>query len=399
MTDDLNQLLHAQIIANPAFLSATFSGRQKASLDHPWEKIIITPVLLKNKLHYQFNYYDTVKSTTKNYNDTTVLPELRMIVAMGFKNIYIRHENTAVQIQTTPKGKILVRNHAVAAQKATLTHNRTKNHLIRENSDSPYLDVLGFTDNTGQIKPTMQAKFKQINECVKLIDNMQDWSAWDKPISMIDCGSGNAYLTFAAFHYFQDVLKKPTTMTGIDINPQLIENSNQRARDLGWDKITFDLSNIGSFIPHTPPTIVLALHACDTATDECLMKAVQWQSDFILSVPCCHHALQEQLKNSTVNPVFKGVMKHGILRERVADIVTDTLRALLLEIMGYKTDVIQFVTTEHTARNVMIRARKVSDKPLDNSVQQYRDLKNFWNVTPYLETILRDCSNLAERLH
>jgi hypothetical protein len=398
MTQDLRRLLQDKIINQADFISATFSGQQNNALNQEWDKIIIKPVMLKNILHYQFNYFDKLKSITKNHTAKDMAAQLNALLDLAFKNIYLRHANAGTQIQITKKDKILVKHHAVDNTKVDLAHDKTKNRLIKQADDNAYLKALGFTDTSGAIKPSMQAKFKQINEFVKLLDNVQDWKIWDKPISLIDCGSGNAYLTFAAFHYFQDVLKKPTTMTGIDINPVLIENSNSRARELGWDTIHFEVSNIGSFMPTTPPTVVLALHACDTATDEALMKAVQWNSAFILSVPCCHHQLQTQLKQTSVDKTFKAVFQHGILRERMGDILTDSLRAALLEIMGYKTDVIQFVTTEHTARNLMIRASKVSDKPLENSVRTYQSLKDFWRVTPKLEEYLLATTDLGARL-
>ncbi|HEY1096966.1 MAG TPA: SAM-dependent methyltransferase [Alphaproteobacteria bacterium] len=397
MAQDLKSLLQDQVFAK-GFVSATFSGRLKKAAAQEWEKIIVKPVLLKNVLHLQFNYFDKVKSFTKNHTGPAATTELKKLCDLPFTNIYLRHEDAGTQIQILQKGKFLVKKHAVEMKKAELDHDKTKNRLIKHSDDNAYLKILGFTDGNGNIKPSMQAKFKQINEFVKLLDNVQDWAAWDKPVHLVDCGSGNAYLTFAAFHYFQDVLKKETHMTGIDINPVLIENSNARARDLNWQNIHFEISNISSFVPATPPTIVLALHACDTATDEALMKAIQWDAEFILSVPCCHHNLQEQLRQADVDTTFKAVFRHGILRERMGDILTDSLRAALLEIMGYKTDVIQFVTTEHTARNLMIRARKVSAKPLENAVRTYQSLKDYWGITPKLEEYLLIATDLASRL-
>ncbi len=383
---DLLKILSDHILHDAGFASAIFNGRTISNSTDAWEKIVIKPVLLKDVLHYQFNYFDTVKSTTKNYKASEAKTQLTQLASSGFKNIYVRNATSGLQIQVNKKGKLFLREHkALPAQETNLAHDRQKNKIIKADSENAYLNALGFLDAKGHVKPTMQAKLKQINEFVKLLADLQDWSAWDKPVYLVDCGSGNAYLTFAAFHYFQDVLGKETHMTGIDINAGLIENSNARAKALGWDNLTFEVSAIGGYTPDVAPTVTLALHACDTATDEALMKAVQWQSEFILSVPCCHHNLQERLKAAPPVPTFKGVFKHGILRERTGDILTDALRALLLEIMGYKTDVIQFVTTEHTARNLMIRAKKVSTKPLDGAIHAYRAMTDFWGVTPALE--------------
>lgn len=396
---ELLDLLNDNILDNPHFVSAIFSG-EKTGPATAWERIVIKPVLLKDVLQYQINYYDAKQSTTKNYTADALPMELRVLESFGFKSVYIRDNTSGLQIQVHKKGKLFVKRHKEQnTAKADLSHNRTKNKIIQNNADDAYLKALGFTDTHGQIKPTMQAKFKQINEFVKLIADLQDWTVYDQDIRLIDCGSGNAYLTFAAFHYFQNVLGKKTYMTGLDINAKLIENSNARATELGWDNLTFEVTQIGNYTPTTPPTIVLALHACDTATDEALMKAVQWDATHILSAPCCHHNLQERLKDTETQAVFKGTFKHGILRERMGDILTDTFRALLLEIMGYKTDIIEFIATEHTARNLMIRARKTRDgKTLPGSLANYRALKEFWNVTPALEDKLVKTSDLPERL-
>lgn len=396
---ELLDLLNDNILDNPAFVSAIFSGEKTGPVT-AWERIVIKPVLLKDVLQYQINYYDAKQSTTKNYTADALPIELRVLESHGFKSVYIRDTTSGLQIQVHKKGKLFVKRHKEQnAPKADLSHNRTKNKIIQNNTDDAYLKALGFTDAAGQIKPTMQAKFKQINEFVKLIADLQDWKTYDRDIHLVDCGSGNAYLTFAAFHYFQNVLGKKTYMTGLDINAKLIDNSNARARELGWNNLTFETIHIGHYIPATPPTIVLALHACDTATDEALMKAVQWDAAHILSAPCCHHNLQERLKDTDTNTVFKGTFKHGILRERMGDILTDTFRALILELMGYKTDIIEFIATEHTARNLMIRARKAKGgKSLPGALANYRALKDFWHVTPALEDKLVATSDLSERM-
>ncbi len=396
---ELATLLNDHIIGNNTFLMATFSGINRSGLENEWNKITVKPVLIKNVAMFQFNYYDNVKGIAKNYSPADTRRELSTIAQAGFKSIYVRHENEGVQIQITKKGALLVKKHKESNTKpADLSHDKKKKRLIQPDSEDAYLTALGLNDANGNIKPSMQGKFKQINEFVNIVDKMQDWKEWNNAVSVVDCGSGDAYLTFAMYHYFKNILGKETVVRGIDINPELIEKNNARAKDLNWGGIDFEFSNIAGFTPETPPTITLALHACDTATDEALMKGIIWQSGFILSVPCCHHNLQVRLKDVESRDGFKGVMKHGILRERQADILTDSFRALILEIMGYKTDVIQYVTTEHTARNLLIRAKKISDKPLPHAVKQYRDLKEFWNVTPILEEIMADTSDFKKRI-
>jgi hypothetical protein len=184
------------------------------------------------------------------------------------------------------------------------------------------------------------------------------------------------------------VLNIPTHLTGIDDRSEPLAKHKEKTARLGWSDLTFQTSKIIDFQPITPPDIVLALHACDTATDEALCQGIRWQSKLIVSVPCCQHYLQEQLEHQVTPDLFQPILRHSILKERLGDILTDAFRALVLRIMGYQTEVIQFVSSEHTAKNLMIRAVKYHKVGEPKFVQEYKDLKKFWNVTPYLEQLL-----------
>jgi SAM-dependent methyltransferase len=234
----------------------------------------------------------------------------------------------------------------------------------------------------------MHAKFSQINEFLKLLEHTEELDAFEKtPVNILDCGCGSAYLSFAAYHYLNDVRGIPARLVGIDVNETLIQKDNAESEQLGYTDACFQRSSIIDYEPDVPPDIVLALHACDTATDEAIAQGIRWQSRLILCAPCCHHHLQKQLQ--AVEP-FEPVFRHGILKQRMGDILTDAFRALILRMLGYKTDVVEFVSPEHTDKNLMIRAVKRGQQDTAQFVQEYIKLKNYWHVTPYLETLLGD---------
>jgi SAM-dependent methyltransferase len=241
----------------------------------------------------------------------------------------------------------------------------------------------------GKIKADMQSKFRQINEFLRLVQQTGELERFkNSPVRVVDCGCGNAYLTFAFYYYLNHVLNISTQLTGIDVNEELLARHAEKSARLGWTDLNFETTRIIDFQPATPPDIVLALHACDTATDEALAQGIRWRSKLVVSAPCCQHQLQEQLDLQAAPFPFAPVERYGILKERLGDILTDTFRAVILRIMGYQTDVVQFVSSEHTAKNLMIRAVrsvKVGDAKF---VQEYQALKDYWKVTPYLELLL-----------
>src|SRR5205823_7340018 len=201
-------------------------------------------------------------------------------------------------------------------------------------------------------------------------------------------------LTFATYHYFANVLGLETRMVGIDVQASLLERQAANAQTLGWDNLTFEATRIIDYKPDVPPDVVLALHACDTATHEAIAQGIRWGSKLIVAAPCCHHELQEQLRHQSCPAPFTPVSRYGILGERLGDILTDTFRALVLRIMGYRTDVVEFVSTEHMAQNLMIRA--VGGLPVGDPkfVREYQELKEYWQVTPYFERWLGESFSL-----
>jgi SAM-dependent methyltransferase len=390
-SENYRDVVQANIFDQQTFIKATFTGRQRIG-DVQWIKVEIRPVSIKGDYRLQFVHYDTAQAITKNYTSEEAKQKLDEVIDDDFRNIYIQSQASSLQIQITKKGKALIRRHTNVEQQAPdLSHDREKARLVSSKSDDPYLKAIGIMNPNGAIKPDMQAKYRQVNEFLRIVETTGHFSQQPpESLEVIDCGAGNAYLTFGIYHYFGNILKIPTHVTGIDVDAGLVERNNQIAHELGWDNIKFEVSNIQSYSPPTNPDIVLALHACDTATDEALAQAIKWGAKWVFSVPCCHHDIQQQLMDAQVPYPFEETLQHGILRERLGDIITDTFRSSILKMMGYDVDVIQFVSSSHTAKNIMIRAVKGSDQADDSTVEQYAEQKRFWHVTPYLESLLQN---------
>ena len=386
---DYRQRLREFILHDATFIKATFSGPPQGR-DVPWIKVVVRPVLVRGKPHAQFSYFDAKKDITKNYQGDEIAAMLEQLLACEFKNVHLQTTQQDISITVNPTGKARIATRAVSqAREADLSHDRQKATVLTAAEAAPFLKAVGIMTQDGRIRADMQSKFRQINEFLKLVQQTGELEKFpDAPLSVVDCGCGNAYLTFAFYYYLNYVLSHPTRLTGIDINGELLARHAEKSQNLGWRDLTFQTSGIIDFQPIKRPDIVLALHACDTATDEALAQGIRWQSKLIISAPCCQHHLQVQLEHQPTPAPFAPVARHNILKERLGDILTDAFRALILRIMGYQTDVVQFVSSEHTAKNLLIRA-VISLKAGDPQfVREYQELKHYWQVTPYLEELL-----------
>lgn len=382
--------VRAKLLARESLIRATFSGGQKG-VSLPWTKVTVRPVELKGGLHLQFSYFDEKKDITKNYLEDAAA-KVDELLGLPFRNIFVESREGNLQVNISKKGKALVSSpKSTAAPQADLSHDRQKNKLLSAENAEPFLKAVGIMTSDGKIRADMQRKFKQINEYLRLVDETDSFQALSSgPIHVVDFGCGNAYLTFAMYYYLHDILKLDAHVTGVDMKADLIESHQKKAKSLGWDQLNFVVGQIADYQPETLPNVVVALHACDTATDDALAKGIEWESKLIVCAPCCQHELQEQMARIPMPTQLLPIFSHGILFERVGDILTDTFRATILRIMGYRTDVTQFVPIEHTAKNLMIRAVKTSPPGNARWVDEYRELKSFWQLTPYLEKLLSE---------
>jgi SAM-dependent methyltransferase len=369
------------------FVRATFSGIQRGA-ENPWQRLVIRPVMLKNRRHLQFSWFNQKQNIVKNFEGDEALRQLDDALELPFANFTVQSANGDLQVQITKKGKVLVHQHSAKTAPApvNLAHDREKNLLLTADSAAPFLKAVGIMTEDGKIRAAMQSKFRQINEFLRLLEDTGEFG--ENPLHIVDFGCGNAYLTFATYYYFREIRGIDCHLTGVDTNRQLLEAHEAKVKNLGWQNLKFEVTCIEDYVPEVPPDIVIALHACDTATDDALAQGIHWQSRVIVAVPCCHHHLQAQLNRQETPRPFGEMMRYGLIHERMGDLLTDSFRALLLRIAGYKVDVVQFVDTEHTPKNLMLRAVRGKESTDSRLLNEYEALKSFWQVTPYLEKLV-----------
>ncbi|MFT3890563.1 MAG: SAM-dependent methyltransferase [Anaerolineales bacterium] len=347
---DYKQLVRERLLNSTSLIRAIFTGEQKGS-SLPWVKVVVRPVELKGQVHLQFSYFDEKKDITKNYLEEAAA-KVDELLTLPFRNIFVESSAGNVQVNISKKGKALVNETKPSSAASDLSHDRRKSRILTIENSAPLLELVGILTKDGRIKADMQRKYTQINEFLRLLEETDSFEAFrGKPFHVVDFGCGNAYLTFAVYHYLHNILGLDAHVTGVDVKAELIERHREKAKALGWDHLTFDVDYIADFQPQIMPDMVIALHACDTATDDALAKGIQWESPLIVCAPCCQHELQEQMSHISMPEQLLPVFHDGILFERMGDILTDTFRANILRIMGYRTDVTQFVPIEHTAKN------------------------------------------------
>ena len=268
-------------------------------------------------------------------------------------------------------------------------HDRRKPRLLPE--DDPVLRALGISDERGKVKPSRQAKYRQVEEFLRALGAALDDAKLptDRPVRVVDLGCGNAYLTFAAHRYLTAVRGLDIRMTGVDVKAQSFAHNTSIAEELGVD-IDFVQAPISATALEEAPDVVLALHACDTATDDALAAAVAWDAALVLAAPCCHHDVAAQLRRTPTPAPYAMLTRHGILRERFADTLTDAFRASVLRLVGYRVDVIEFVESKHTPRNTLVRATRTGAEPKPAAREELEQLIATWGVQPKLAELLRD---------
>ena len=378
------------ILDEANFVRATFSGRQRGQ-EIRWERLELRPVEVKGQRHLQFSFFDAKQNIVKNYAGETAVTQLTTALDLPFRNFHIISQNETIQINLSKKGKPIINRKANETTiEVSLAHDRSKNTILTEGEDIPFLKVMGVMRADGRIKANHRSKFQQINAFLKILDEIDEIAALQEPVRMIDFGCGSAYLTFAAYHYLVNILGKQAQIIGVDGQEKLIAKNQAVAAKLGWDGLTFEHGMIIDYQADPPPNIVVALHACDTATDDTLAQGVRWQSELIIAAPCCHHHLQVQLKERPSPPEFDAVLRHNLLQERLGDILTDAIRAAILRMNGYQVTAMEFISPDHTPKNLLLRAVKKGDSGGgETAVAEYTQLQQYWQVEPYLAQLLK----------
>ena len=318
---------------------------------------------------------------------------------MPFGSWHVETLTETLQVRVTKKGKVLTHRAPRAEQvEVDRAHDREKARVLP--TDAPLLRRLGITDDQDRVKAGKRGKYHQVEELVRAL--AATWEAAvasgavrtptdEEPLRVVDLGCGNGLLTFAVHHHLR-AAGLPVHTTGIDRKTQARDHNTAAAADLGWaGETSFVVGDIDTVELETPPDVVLSLHACDTATDDALARAVRWGAPVVLAAPCCHHDVSAQLRGVGPSPGQSPLLRDGILRERLADTLTDALRASLLRREGYRVDVVEFVGSQHTPRNTLIRALRTGGTP-DAARAELDALLSQWPVRPRLLTLLEDSS-------
>lgn len=356
---------------------AIISGRRK-SHNPKYERIDIRPVRIKEELLLQFVFHDGKQDLTKNFLPREI--NIPALLDEGYANILIERIDETLTIRITKQGALQIhRSKNSDVKQVEVDHDRKKERALP--IEDGVFRVLGITTNSGELIPRQADKYRQVDDFLKIIDSSLDQLA-ENEISVVDLGCGNAYLTFAV-HRYLSLKGKDVRVVGVDNKPDSRERNAGIAKELGIsNQVEFVASDIAKYSVKKT-NLVIALHACDTATDDALAWAIKSEAKVILVSPCCHHDLNKRIKPA--GHEWEPLFRNGIVKERFADLLTDSLRAELLRINGYKADIVEFVSIDHTPRNLMIRAN-FSGIAADR--RNYESLCEQWSINPYLATLL-----------
>ncbi|ARJ38738.1 SAM-dependent methyltransferase [Sporosarcina ureae] len=380
--DDVLELLQRRM-KDGTFIRATISGPRMKSNDV--KRIKLKPLELKGEFYIQFEYQHERVLKHDNVALENVKQPLQDAL-QNFKQFHIDLSDETMQIQISKKMKVSIKRIFLNTEKTVdYSHNRIKNHALHEGTPYPFLIRLGVQTPEGKVKNQKHDKFRQINRFVELIDDTLSHLPKDRPIRILDFGSGKSYLTFALYHYLRIEKGLDIRVTGLDLKKEVIEECQEIARDLQYDQLEFLVGDINEYDGDTAVDMVVTLHACDVATDMALAKAVNWGASVILSVPCCQHELFSQVQA----PALDIMLQHGLVKERFAALATDSIRAELLTLVGYESQLVEFIDMEHTPKNILIRAYRTTKQPTLEQIDRYAAFRNMLQAKPFLENELK----------
>ncbi len=361
-----------------------FASRRKKSTEY--RKVTLRPILIKGEYMYQAEYHFDKKVTHKNIPYYEGIDFAVQLVLEDFKQINILTESEDIQILASKPGSPRITRNPSQRKSAGLEHDRQKRYIIPDGEPCDYLIELGVMTGKGNVKKNHYDKFRQINRFLEIADNSFDYLPESGTLKIIDFGCGKSYLTFALYHYLRLIRGRDVKITGLDLKEDVIGFCNEKARKLGYNHLNFVAGDIADF-ESDGADMVVTLHACDTATDFALINAVKWHSRVILSVPCCQHELFSQIREPIHDPMFK----HGIIKDKFTELLTNTLRGLKLESAGYEVKMIEFTSMEHTSKNIMIKAvmnrGAGSEAKTAIASREYEALKKFYNVNPAIDAL------------
>ena len=376
--ENLKLLLQENL--NQEFLAAVLSApRDKSGV----EKVKVRPLLKRGELVFQLESFCNRQAFHENLSAEEAADRIFEYM-QNMKQMQMETKQWNYTVLVSKKGKLTIKRKAQKNpnKQADMNHNRKKQYILEEGTMVPFLRDLGVMTEEGKIVRTKFDKFRQINRFLEFIEDILPQLDKGREVTILDFGCGKSYLTFAMYYYLHELKQYDIRIIGLDLKTEVIRHCNELSKKYGYEKLTFLEGDIADYEGVDRVDMVVTLHACDTATDYALAKAVGWHAKVILSVPCCQHEINGQIANDVLKPI----LKHGLLKERFSAIVTDALRAEYLEREGYEVQVLEFIDMEHTPKNILIRAIDTGKKGKNS--KRIKDCETFLNVEPTLGRLL-----------
>lgn len=376
LTNHLNKDFITAILSNPR-------DKEMAS------KVKVRPLMQKDQLVFQLETFRNNQAFHENL-PAKEAAETLLIHMDNMKQMQFETVQFVYTVLVSKKGKVTIKKKAQKCQKqqVDLSHNRKKRYILEEGMKVPFLQDLGVMTQEGKIVRSRFDKFRQINRFLEFIEDILPQLDKGRELTILDFGCGKSYLTFAMYYYLHEMQNYDIRIIGLDLKSDVIRHCNELSKKYGYEKLTFLEGNIADYTGSSEVDMVVTLHACDTATDFALEKAVGWNAKVILSVPCCQHELNRQMDSDILRPL----MKHGLIKERMAALVTDALRAEYLEGEGYMVQILEFIDMEHTPKNILIRAVKTGKKAANAEI--IKQCEEFLHVSPTLGRLLKNKGEL-----
>ena len=375
-----NLKLLVQEKLNQVFLAGVLSAQRDKS---GWEKVKVRPLLKRGELVFQLESFCNRQAFHENLSAGEAADRIFEYM-QNMKQMQMETKQWNYTVLVSKKGKLTIKRKAQKNpnKQADMNHNRKKQYILEEGTMVPFLRDLGVMTEEGKIVRTKFDKFRQINRFLEFIEDILPQLDKGREVTILDFGCGKSYLTFAMYYYLHELKQYDIRIIGLDLKSEVIRHCNELSVKYGYEKLTFLEGDIADYEGVDQVDMVVTLHACDTATDYALAKAVGWHAKVILSVPCCQHEINGQIENDVLKPI----LKHGLLKERFSAIVTDALRAEYLEREGYEVQVLEFIDMEHTPKNILIRAIDTGKKGKNS--KRIKDCEAFLNVEPTLGRLL-----------
>lgn len=378
--EKIKELLEQSL--NIDFIAATLSNpREKDGV----KKVKVRPILKKGVLLFQCEEYRNNQVFHENYEADQAVTVLYAYVKQ-FRQMQLETKTVNYTVLVSKKGKATIqkKQKTGCVKEVNLCHNRSKRYILEEGIAVPFLQDLGVMTQDGKIVRTKFDKFRQINRFLEFIEDILPQFDQEKELTILDFGCGKSYLTFAIYYYLHALKQIDVRMIGLDLKKDVIRHCNELSEKYGYKKLKFLEGNIADYTGVDEVDMVVTLHACDTATDFALAKAAGWNAKVILSVPCCQHEINKQIKNDVLAPI----LKYGLIKERLAALVTDAMRAEYLEGQGYDAQILEFIDMEHTPKNILIRAVKTGKRK--NNGEKLEACEQFLHIAPTLKKLLEE---------